>query len=588
MPLVVGLTWPFDHDNSVAAILDGKLIFASEEERYTRHKHSVYEPPFNSLVSLFRHIGKIGLRPTDIDAFAVNWNPRLFHGAHKNALFFRTLSKTKPYLSTVERLGAIGRWTLGANYVSLLNHVIRRAHAAVGASMPHRARIVPVEHHLSHASSAFYFSGAASAVAMTIDGSGERDSTVIWKVKNGEFERLLALGTPTSSLGLLYESLVTRIGYDPLEGPGKMMGLAPYGASSPAYHRLRELVTINDDGGGDSPYGISVRRRSALKSWAGLYLEATDSLFERITWNPRGQIDPAAANLAWAAQRVTEEAVLATARWARKNSGADALLMAGGVALNAKANMEVYYSDIFNDIFVFPASNDAGGAIGAAAYVHDHELGGKMDRRRMTNVYLGPEYSDEEVSVAIRDSTWRSVAVGADMGEVAELVAAGKVVTVHQGRAELGPRALGNRSIVADPTDKETWTKVNRIKGREWWRPLAPSLTDAERYFVRGRPHEFMVMMYRFLDGAGERVPAVKHVDGTARIQTASHEDNPVWADLIKSFGELKGEALVVNTSFNLAGEPLVETPQDALRSFTQGGFDALYIGDHLIRKRAN
>ena len=585
MPLVVGLTWPFDHDNSVAAVLDGSLVFAWEEERQTRHKHAVGEPPFNSLVGLFRHIAKLGLRPTDIDAFAVNWKPQLFPIIYRNSLYFSTLSRTKRFMSTGERVGALGRWLFGASYLDLSRSVIRRAYASVGASMPSRLRINPVEHHLSHASSAYYFCGADSAAAVTVDGSGEKDSTVIWKVKGGEFEKLLALGTPDSSLGLLYESLGTRVGYDSLEGPGKVMGLAPYGGASPVYSRLREMVKVSDDGQGDAPYSISTRAGVSLKSWPGLYYAAAERLAQRVSWNPRGDVAKAAADLAWATQRITEEAVLATAKWARTNSGSDHLLLAGGVALNAKANMEVYYSNLFSDIFVFPASNDAGGAIGAAAYVYEHEVGGKMETRRLTNVYLGPEYSEEEVATAIRDSKWSAEKVGDDAGAVAEMVAAGKVVTIYQGRSELGPRALGDRSIVADPTDKDTWGKVNKIKGREWWRPLAPSLTDAERYFVRGRPHEFMVMMYRFIEGAGERVPAVKHVDGTARIQTTSTADNPFWADLIKSFGEIKGEPLVVNTSFNLAGEPLVETPQDALRSFTKGGFDALYICGRLITK---
>jgi carbamoyltransferase len=587
MPLVVGLTWPFDHDNSVAAILDGKLVFASEEERYTRRKHAVGTPPFNSLVALLRHLGKLGIRPGDIDAFALNWDPRLFTALHRSSLFFNVLSKTKPYLATGGRLGAVGSWILGADYTSLSVGLIGKAFQSVGAAPPHRPKIISVEHHLCHAASAYYFSGAGTAVVMTVDGSGEKDSTVIWKAKDGEFEKLLALATVDSSLGLMYESLGTRIGYDLLEGPGKLMGLAPYGGRSSAYTKLRETVSIAEDGAGDAPYHITLRTRHFLRSWADVYTSGLAPVAPKVAWNPRGEIDKGAADLAWATQRIAEEAVLATARWARRNSGCETALLAGGVALNAKANMELHYSKIFNDIFVFPASNDAGGAIGAAAYVYEHEMGGKMERRRMSNVYLGPEYSHEQVAAAIRESGWKSEEVGTDMGQVAGLLAAGKVVTLYQGRSELGPRALGNRSIVADPTDKETWSKVNKLKGREWWRPLAPSLIDCSRYFVEGKPHEFMVMMYRFLEGAGQRVPAVCHVDGTARIQTVTREDNRTWHDLVSGFGELKGEPLVVNTSFNLAGEPLVETPQEALRSFRKGGFDAIYISGWLIKKDA-
>jgi carbamoyltransferase len=588
MPLVVGLTWPFDHDNSVAAILDGKLIFAWEEERPTRNKHAVKVPPFRSLVGLFKHIAKLGLRPTDVEAFAVNWRPDLFTFIYKNTIYYRTLTEAGQYMTGGEKAAAMARWLLGPNCASLSKYMIGRAYAAVGAPIPSRLRIIPVEHHLAHAASAYYFSGAVSAAAVTVDGSGEKDSTVIWKVKGGEFEKLMALGTPGYSLGLFYESMGDRVGYDELEGPGKMMGLAPYGGPSAAYTSLQGFVKIQGDGQGDSPYSISTKTGFSLHSWAGLYYAATSALVDKVRWDPRGEMSKDAANVAWATQKLAEDAVVATARWARKNTGCDSLGLAGGVALNAKANMEVYYSDTFNDVFVFPASNDAGGSIGAAAYVYEHELGGKMEKRRLTNVYLGPEYSEEEVTSAIRDSKWTSEKIGDDVGPLVEMVAAGKVVTLFQGRSELGPRALGDRSIVADPTDDGMWKKVNKIKGREWWRPLAPSLIDAGDYFVKGKPHEFMVMMYRFKEGLGDRVPAVKHVDGTARIQTVDGADNPLWANLIKSFGEVKGERIVVNTSFNLAGEPLVESPADALRSFTKGDFDALYISGHLIRKRAS
>jgi carbamoyltransferase len=586
--LVVGITWPFDHDNSVAAILDGRLIFAWEEERPTRNKHAVGVPPFQSLVGLYEHIAKLGLTPASVDAYAVNWDPKLFTFINKNALYYRSLKETGQYLSGGEKAAAVARWPFGPDPVYFAKFMIRAACLRVGSSMPSSVKIIPVEHHLAHASSAYYFGGADSAAAVTVDGSGERDSTVVWRVKGGEFEKLMALGTPDSSLGLFYESLGTRVGYDELEGPGKLMGLAPYGGPSAVYTKLQGLVKINGEGQGDVPYRVLTKTGLSLHSWAGLYFSATSRLVGSVSWNPRAEMSRDAANVAWATQKMAEDAVLATARWARKNTGCDTLVLAGGVALNAKANMEVFYSNLFKDIFIFPASNDAGGSIGAAAYVFEHHMGGKMPTRRLTNVYLGPEYSDEQVAAAISESKWNSQKIGEDMAPIAELVSKGKVVTFFTGRSELGPRALGDRSIVADPTDDGTWKKVNKIKGREWWRPLAPSLIDASRYFVNGRPHEFMLMMYRFLEGAGERVPAVKHVDGSARIQTVDGIDNPLWYELISTFGELKGESIVVNTSFNLAGEPLVESPRDALRSFTKGEFDALYMSGRLIKKQSS
>ncbi len=587
MTLVVGLSWPVGHDNAAAAILDGRLVFATEEERHSRHKHAVGEAPVRSLVKLFRHVKKLGVNPADVDAFAVNWSPDLFRFLHKNFTFIESLRQAGTDVrSNRQRLSVLAHWLGRADYVSLSKFVIKRAYSLAGEGAPRDIRVIPVEHHLAHASSAYYFAGVNSALSITLDGSGERNSTVVWKIRSGEFEKVLSMDTTDSSIGLLYEAMGTLVGYDILEGPGKLMGLAPYGGDSPVYAKLRELLQVNEDGSGDFPYRITHYLKGGFRdTWAESYVRTVQNAVKPVSWNPRGAMDKGAADIAWATQRVAEEAAMATARWAKRAVGDTNLLLAGGVALNAKINMEIFYSRLFNDIFVFPGANDAGGPIGAACYVYEKVVGGKMVNQRLTDIYLGPEYSDEEVAKAVRDSKWKAVKVGEQMDEVAKLMTEGKVVALYQGRSELGPRALGNRSIAADPRQKEMWGNVNQIKGREWWRPLAPSLLDASRYFVEGKPHQFMVMMYRFAEGAGERVPAVRHVDGTARPQTVAEVDNPVWRGLIESFEDLTGESLIVNTSFNLAGEPLVETPQDALRSFAVGGLDALYIGGHLIVK---
>ncbi|HYW83024.1 MAG TPA: carbamoyltransferase N-terminal domain-containing protein, partial [Spirochaetia bacterium] len=230
MNLVIGFSWPVDHDNSASAILDGKLVFATEEERHTRHKHAVREAPVKSLVKLFRHVKKLGVNPTDVDAFAVNWSPKFFPILYKNSLFFQSLMQVAPEItSNGQRMSVARRWLNGGDYLSLSKYLIRRAYSVAGETPPENPRVVPVEHHLAHASSAYYFSGVNSGVALTIDGSGERNSTVVWKIKGGEFQKVIALDTPDSSIGLLYEAMGTRVGYDTLEGPGKLMGLAPYG-----------------------------------------------------------------------------------------------------------------------------------------------------------------------------------------------------------------------------------------------------------------------------------------------------------------------------------------------------------------------
>ena len=589
--IVIGFNYPVEHDNSVAVIQDGELVFASEEERFTRHKHSSFEPPINALKHAFKFLKRRGIRPKDVDAYAINWDPSLYDPKYKRLKLGHMIS-----LSIVnntlgaEELSSLFTTFIQIDYLSLAKKLVMKAIREVGEETPSEIKIYPVRHHLAHAASAYYFSGYNSATVITLDGSGEYEATTIWKVRDGEFELVLSMLTSYASLGNLYEDMMMRISFSWLEGPGKGMGLAPYGKASKYYEKLKSFVRINPDG--DEPFcicdGKVVRTKNRSKAYQ-IYDEIADKVVGKIDWDPLGEMNQDAADVAWAVQKVTEEAVLATAQWAKKHTGEDKVALAGGVALNAKANMELYYAKIFNDIFIFPAANDAGGPIGAAAYVYEHILGGKMKRQRLRNVYLGPEYDDETIKKVVQDSKFKAEYIGEDVNAVADLIAKGYIITWYQGRAELGPRALGNRSIIADPTRKEYWRLVNDIKGREWWRPLAPSLLDEDKdvYFKDPVSHEFMILMLRYKDEeACKRVPVTCHVDLTARPQTVTRDQNKTWYDLIKAFKDIKGEGLIMNTSFNLAGEPLVETPQEALRSFAVKGFDAMYMQGWLIYKR--
>ena len=595
--IVIGFTWPPEHDNSAAVIWDGRLVFASEEERFSRRKHSPGEPPLNALKQAFKFLLRLGVKPKDVDAYATNWDPKLFaerwRGSEKIWSYGVYLKKLVVLdVVGVRELPPMALDALKHDYVTLAERLIRKAIRDLGEEVPSKIKVYPVRHHLAHAASAYYFSGFSSAAVVTIDGNGEYEATAVWKVKKGDFELYLSMHASYGSLGFLYESVTDRMLLGRLEGPGKAMGLAPYGKASQYYERLKRFIKVDPEG--DVPFYVADGKVVETK-WFRRVVSIYDSIAEkvvgapRLEWNPRGELSQDAANIAWALQRVTEEAVLATARWAREHTGEDKVALAGGVALNAKANMELHYSKIFNDMFIFPAANDAGTPVGAAAYVYEHVLGGKMRRERLRSVYLGPEYEDDEIKKLVQDTGFRAEYVGEDVGPVAELVAKGSIVAWYQGRAELGPRALGNRSIVADPRRKDYWRLVNSIKGREWWRPLAPSLLDEdkERYFEDPVSHEFMILMFRYRDReACERVPVVCHVDMTARPQTVTRDQNRTWYDLIRAFKEMTGEGIIMNTSFNLAGEPLVETPQEAIRDFALKRFDALYLQGWLIYKR--
>ena len=317
------------------------------------------------------------------------------------------------------------------DYLVLAKRFIRKVISDLGEEVPSEIKIYPVRHHLAHAASAYYFSGYSSAAVLTIDGTGEYEATVVWKVRNGEFEPVLSMLTSYGSLGSLYEFIAQRLSFGFLEGPGKAMGLAPYGKESKYYEKLKEFVKINPDW--DEPFYIADGRivRTKIRSkFSDIYNKIADKVTGgKIKWNPHGEMNQDAADAAWAVQKVTEEAVLATAQWAKKHTGEDKVALAGGVALNAKANMELHYAKIFNDMFIFPAANDAGGPIGAAAYVYEHVLGGKMKRQRLRNVYLGPEYDDDLVKKVVRDSKFKAEYIGEDVNAVADLVAKGYIIT---------------------------------------------------------------------------------------------------------------------------------------------------------------
>jgi carbamoyltransferase len=598
LPIVIGFTFPPYHDNAVGVIVDGKLAFAAEEGRYTRHKHSVDETPFNSLVEALRFLRKLGIRPEDVDAFATNWDPKLYVAR----------ARIQHLLYSEERARkAVDEDVLSGGFAAYLGHLLKlayhrfsfaqsakhfltRAYRRIGVTLPDDIRVFPVEHHLAHAASAYYFSGFSSSTVLTIDGRGERDSTVVWLVRNGEFQKIASVSVEDGSVGALYELVSKRLNFDRLTGPGKVMGLAPYG-------RFDELLSSKFQGiahfdGIDAPYFFSdefrtVSRGSSQRS--RMYKHIADFLVEGLDldWNPRTEPTKSAANLAWHLQYFTENVVEVTAKWAKQQTKENNLALAGGVALNAKANMRLHYARIYDDIFVFPAANDAGTAIGAAAYVHEHIVGEEMRHGRLGDIYLGPSYDDTLVKDIVKKGKWKAEYVGDNLSEVADRISKGHIVGWYQGRAELGPRALGNRSIIADPTRSDTLRRVNEIKGREYWRPLAPSVLDEDMHTYFDEPVEdrFMVLMFKMRPEASKKTPAICHVDMTSRPQSVVRESNPSWYDLIKAFKDNSGEGLIVNTSFNLAGEPLVETPQEAVKSFALGGFDDLYLQGWLIHK---
>jgi carbamoyltransferase len=593
--LVIGFNWPNFHDNAVAAILDGKLVYASEEERYTRHKHSPYELPANALEHCFSFLKRTySIDPGYVDAYAINFDPKAYSIRSRAWHSFSQASLVKDYALRNDMAGfaysAIMR-VLTKSITSKLDFVWS-AKLFVKAVLQHmgyviseeKIKVIPVRHHLAHAASAYYFSGYNSSLALVIDGQGETDSTTAWSVKNGEFENVFRQSWDSLSLGYLYEYVSKYLGFTRLEGPGKLMGLAPYGTKDKKmWDRLESTIVKNG-----SSFSVSKKMAKALQD--PMY----DSIAEYVVSSKtpilhdsgKHKLNNTACNYAYTMQSFFEKIVLDFAKCMKNDTGQKDVVLSGGSALNAKANMELYYSSTFNNIFVFPAPTDSGGPIGAAAYAYSR-LSSKMKTKTLNDVYLGDSYSDEEIKKQLSKSKLKSEYIGTDVNSISKLISKGAVVGFYNGRSEFGPRALGSRSIVADPRSKDKWERVNSIKGREWWRPLAPSLLEESigKYFVNPVKHEFMVMMFHTTERAKENAPAINHVDSTARPQSVSRRKNRLWYDLIKSFSEETGESIVINTSFNNAGEPLVETPKQAICSFSVSGLDALYLQGWLIKK---
>jgi carbamoyltransferase len=431
-----------------------------------------------------------------------------------------------------------------------------------------------VEHHLAHAISAYSFSGFDDAAVLVLDGRGAWEASSLWHGRDGRLEHVWTIPWP-NSLGLFYAQFTQYLGFQPYSDEWKVMGLAPYG--EPGIN-LRDFIIPDDN-----PYKVSTR----------LLLDDKPAPLAGITARlgpqreAESEIDPKHKNLAFAVQDACEEAMMTLARAAVAKTGSRNICLAGGVALNSKANGKILSSGIVDRIFVQPAAGDDGVCLGAALAPY-LDNGGKLPMRKMRHAYLGAENSDEEIEKALTTYKLRATRVADPAAAAAEMLANGKILGWVQGRMEFGPRALGARSILADPRDPEMNAKVNNaVKFREWWRPFAPSMLAevAGEYIESATDSPFMILTAQVKPEKRSVIPSVTHVDGSARPQTVERDVNPLYWRLIREFGNRTGVPVVMNTSFNLRGEPIVSTPTDAVRTFFSSGMDALVIGSFVVEK---
>jgi carbamoyltransferase len=557
--ITIGLNYSQMHDSSACLVKDGELLFAVAEERISRVKHDARFPSLAIQACL--DFAKI--TAAQVDEVCVGWQA-------PGATLRRDL-----------HLYATGRWP--ASYLNVLNsarHFASMQHQQGGENPfrqqcgPSRARYRFVDHHLAHALSAYCYSGFDDAAVVVMDGRGAWEATSIWRGSGGRLEHVLTIDWP-NSLGLFYAHFTGFLGFTPNADEWKVMGLAPYGQAG---IDLRAFLDLSA-----APYHVHVGR--LIGNGRGPYSNFPASLGQ--PRQPESDISDLHKNIAYAVQDLCEQAMFSVVRLALEKTGSKNLCLAGGVALNSKGNGKIAASGMIEDLFVQPAASDDGVALGAALAPF-LDGGERLPLRAMRHAYLGPAFDDSAVENALHTYKIRASRLSDPAATAADFLSRGKILGWYQGRMEFGPRALGSRSILADPRDPEMNAKVNNaVKFREWWRPFAPSFKKeaAPEYLESGYDSPFMILTAQVRAEKRDVIPSVTHVDGSARPQTVEKEINPLYYRLIDEFGKRTGVPVIMNTSFNLRGEAIVNTPTDAIRTFFSSGMDALFLGSFLVEK---
>ena len=590
------------HDSAAALTVDGKVVAAAQEERFTRKKHDETFP-----VNAIRYcLAESGLSIDDLDAVVYYEKPGLRYNRYLESYRYYA---PKGFSSFLSHFPILLKWKY------FFNNKIKKHLREVSSFDDSKLRILYTEHHLSHAAGAYYPSGYNEAAIVTIDGVGEYASASICHGQGNKIKILKELRWP-HSLGILYSAFTQFLGFKINNGEYKVMGLAPYGIeNSEEVNRFvkiikEKLIDIAEDG---SIWLDQNFFQYATASGGKIQVEKWEALFDMPMRKADTELDQVHCNMALAIQLITEESVMKMAAEAKRLTGSKNICLSGGVALNCVANGKLLKSKMFESMFIQPASGDAGGSAGAAYAAHyiyfDQKL---LADRKQENVYLGPEFGDKDVVNVIdkHEFAYKKFEKEADLCDyVANLIAEDNVIGWFQGKMEFGPRALGNRSILGNATSLEMQRKINlKIKFREGFRPFAPSvlLEDNQKYFnidtespymllvtdvqkdmMRPLPDNYDQLQWRKkLDINRSKIQAITHVNFSARVQTVTEQSNPKYYRLIQSFKKLTGYGLLINTSFNVRGEPIVCTPEDAYNCFMQTNMDYLVINNFLFSKK--
>ncbi len=535
------------HDSAAAIVVDGKIIATAEEERFNRLRHFRGTPK----KAIEYCLDEAGITIEDVDVIAVGQNP------------YAPYTRLRPSITPIGVIRDIANLAIFKYFKS-------------EKKKETNAKVKFIDHHLAHAASAYYCSGFNDANILTIDGSGETESFVFYVARSGKLHRVwdIPLGSrfstkKLSSIGMVYTAVTSLLGLG-INAEGKTMGLASYGKPVYDFSKILNIKSHND-------YVIN---RSMVKKLYG-HLSRKDG--DEITQEHK--------NLAASLQHALETSVVNLAREAYEYSGFKDFAFAGGVTLNCNMNTLVLQQDFCNNLFIQPAAHDGGIALGAALFVSGDA--GEVKNKELLNAYYGPSFSDAEIETLLKESKLEYVKHDNIEEVAADLIAKGNIVGWFQGRMEMGPRALGNRSILSNPMIKGMDRKVNEdVKHREVWRPFAPSVIEekASKYFkVLGNDTKlvspFMLHTFYVRNDFKDKLPAVTHIDGSSRIQTVREDQNKRYYNLLKQIEKKTGHPIVMNTSFNDNGEPIVCTPKDALKCYSATGLDAIVLGNFLVKK---
>jgi carbamoyltransferase len=569
----------FGHDSAASLLKDNKIVFACEEERLNRKKHFGGVPE-HSIRAALKHSG---LSLSDIDHVTFFWKPSISYS--KIPVFLLKYWDKVPGLLREQRNFSVEENLGMLNYLSQM----KKLPAALREMFPGektKFKFHLLEHHLCHAASAYYPTPFEEAAIFTIDGAGEWTTSLQAYGRGNQIHKISSVDTPYS-LGAFYQAISRYLGFKLIEGPGKLMGLASYGKRDTAvYKKMKQLVRLTKWGGFELDmdyFSYHYTRKSGVSQ--RFIAEFGPPKLEGKDWNEYE------LNVASAAQQVAEDVILHMVRHLKKITRMNNLCIAGGVGLNSVANGLIAKEGIFKNIFIQPAAGDSGTSMGSALLLNHHHLNQPREFV-MDTAFLGPDFQDNEIEVELRKFDLPFVKTEKNYASfAAKKLADGKIIGWFQGRMEFGPRALGNRSIIGSPLVPNMKEVLNaRVKFREGFRPFAAIVLeeDCGHYFDCEIPNPYMLLVYNIRNEYVGKLPAITHVDNSVRIQTVNNTENPQMRELLEAFKHETGYSVLVNTSFNIKGEPIVCSPYDAVHSFDRADMDYLVIGNYVVAKKGD